>query len=84
MTVAWSTHLTSALATGAVPLDDLGATIRAAVLFELTDWQRTVRNEEVSYPINHAIIRMLDWLIQHKPEQARVVVAEIVGEASGA
>ncbi|MEU7983210.1 hypothetical protein AB0B63_32415 [Micromonospora sp. NPDC049081] len=64
-----------------VPLDDLGATIRAAVLFEFADWQRTARDEEVSYPINHAITRMLDWLIQHKPEQARAVVAEIVGEA---
>ncbi|MFF3868196.1 hypothetical protein [Micromonospora sp. NPDC001898] len=64
-----------------VPLSDLGATIRAAVLFEFADRQRTMRNEEVSYPINHAIVRMLDWLIQHKPEQARAVVAEIVGEA---
>ncbi|MFY1637108.1 hypothetical protein ACN27F_28175 [Solwaraspora sp. WMMB335] len=64
-----------------VPLGDLGATIRAAVLFELADWQRTVLNEKVSYPINHAIARMLDWLIQHEPEQARAVVAEIVGEA---
>ncbi|MBO4160093.1 helix-turn-helix transcriptional regulator [Micromonospora antibiotica] len=67
-----------------VPLDDLGATIRAAVLFEFADWQRTARDEEVSYPINHAITRMLDWLIQHKPEQARAVVAEIVGEAERA
>jgi hypothetical protein len=64
-----------------VPLGDLGMTIRAAVLFEFADWQRTMRNEKVSYPINHAITRMLDWLIQHKPEQARAAVAEIVGEA---
>lgn len=67
-----------------IPLNDLGATIRAAVLFEFADWQRTVSNEEVSYPINYAIIRTLDWLIQHKPEQARAVVAEIVGEAERA
>jgi hypothetical protein len=40
--------------------------------------------KEVSYPINHAITRMLDWLIQHQPEQARAVVAEIVGEAERA
>lgn len=64
-----------------VPLSDLGATIRAAVLYEFADWQRTYRTEEVSYPINHAIARMLDWLIQHKPELARAIVAEIVGEA---
>ena len=64
-----------------VPLGDLSATIRAAVLFEFADWQRTMRAEEVSYPINHAITRMLDWLIQNQPERARAVVAEIVGEA---
>lgn len=64
-----------------VPLSDLGATIRAAVLFEFADWQRTTRDEEISYPINRAIVRMLDWLIQHKPEQAQAVVADIVGEA---
>jgi hypothetical protein len=64
-----------------VPISDLGMTIRAAVLFELADWQRTMRDEEVSFPINHAIARTLDWLIQHKPELARAVVAEIVGEA---
>jgi len=64
-----------------IPLGDLGATIRAAVLFEFADWQRTQSTEEVSYPINHAIARMLDWLIQHKPELARAIVAEIVGEA---
>jgi hypothetical protein len=64
-----------------VPLGDLGATIRAAVLFELADWQRTMRAEEVSYPINHAIARMLDWFIQHDPERARAVVSEIAGEA---
>jgi len=64
-----------------VPAGDLGHTIRAAVLFELADWQRTQRAEKISYPINHAITRMLDWYIQHQPERARAVVAEIVGEA---
>jgi hypothetical protein len=64
-----------------VPAGDLGHTIRAAVLYELADWQRTMRAEKISYPINHAISRMLDWYIQHQPHQAQVVVAEIVGEA---
>lgn len=64
-----------------VPLGDLGTTIRAAVLFEFARWQRETRHEEISYPINHAITRMLDWLIQHEPSRARIVVAEIVGEA---
>jgi hypothetical protein len=64
-----------------VPLGDLSATIRAAVLFEFADWQRTQPEEEFSYPINHSIVRMLDWLIQHDPGRARAVVAEIVGEA---
>ncbi|RZU46526.1 hypothetical protein EV385_6600 [Krasilnikovia cinnamomea] len=64
-----------------IPLGDLGTTIHAAVLFEFADWQRTTPNEQVSYPINHAITRMLDWLIQHKPDQAQAVVAQIVGEA---
>ncbi|GIF08898.1 helix-turn-helix transcriptional regulator [Actinoplanes siamensis] len=64
-----------------VPPGDLSATIRAAVLFEFADWQRTQEAEEFSYPINHAIARMLDWLIQHQPEYARAAVAEIVGEA---
>lgn len=47
------------------------------MLFEFSDWQRTQRTEEVSYPI----ARMLDWLIQHKPELDRAAVADIVGEA---
>jgi hypothetical protein len=53
----------------------------AYFLSEFADWQRTMRAEEISYPINHAIVRMLDWLIQHQPDRARAVVAEIVGEA---
>ena len=64
-----------------IPAGDLGHTIRAAVLFELADWQRTMRAEKISYPINHAITRMLDWYIQHQPDRAQAVVAEIVGEA---
>jgi hypothetical protein len=64
-----------------VPAGDLGHTIRAAVLYEFADWQRTMRPEKISYPINHAITRMLDWYIQHQPHRAQAVVAEIVGEA---
>ncbi|NBE80177.1 hypothetical protein [Micromonospora rubida] len=45
------------------------------MLFEFAARLRTMPNEEVSYPVNHAIARMLDWLIQHKPEQAGAVVA---------
>ena len=71
----------SRAARGTDPLGDLGATIRVAVLFEFADWQRTMRPEEVSYPISHAIVRMLDWLIQHQPDRDQAVVAEIVGEA---
>jgi hypothetical protein len=59
-----------------IPLGDLATSIRAAVLHELADRQRTQRHEEVSYPINHAVARMLDWLIQHKPDRAQHVVAE--------
>jgi hypothetical protein len=64
-----------------IPAGDLGHTLRAAVLYEFADWQRTQRTEKVAYPINHAITRMLDWYIQHKPDRAKAVVAEIVGEA---
>jgi hypothetical protein len=67
-----------------VPLGDLGHTIRAAVLFEFADWQRTNAGEEIVYPINHAIARMLDWFIQHQPERARAVVAEIVARPNAA
>jgi hypothetical protein len=64
-----------------VPFTPLGATIRNAVLYEFAHWQQKMSRERISYPINHSIAQMLDWLIQHKPTLARATVAEIVGEA---
>jgi hypothetical protein len=67
-----------------VPMGDLSDTVRAAVLYELLDWQQTQGVEEgphAYYPIASQVAHMLDWLIRHQPNYAAAAVAEIVGEA---
>jgi hypothetical protein len=63
--------------------DDLGITVRAAVLGEWAAWQRTYGQEPVMYPLTPAVTRMLDWLIRHDPRMAQAHMAEIIGDAEG-
>jgi hypothetical protein len=67
-----------------IPMEDLGDTIQAAVLYELVDWQRTHGVEEgphAYYPIARQVVHILDWLIRHQPNYAGTAVNDIVGEA---
>lgn len=79
-----------------IPVDDLGPTIRQAVLDEFATGQqldrqiagRTLRvadpadrDDAVFYGIMPSIARMLDWLIRHEPRSAGHIIGEIVGEA---
>ncbi|MEU7823034.1 hypothetical protein [Catellatospora sp. NPDC049133] len=64
-----------------IPMYDLAATVRLALMWEFADHQRRLGSEVVSYSITPPAARMLDWLIRHHPDAARVAIADLVGEA---
>ena len=79
-----------------IPVDDLGPTIRQAVLDEFATGQqldrqiagKTLRlaspadhDDAVFYGIMPSIAHMLDWLIRHHPNSAGHIIGEIIGEA---
>jgi hypothetical protein len=71
-----------------VPIDDLGHTVRDAVLYRFVSWQRLTEKRPQDLdgpgaylPIGRQVAHMLDWLIRHDHGQGAHIVATIVGEA---
>lgn len=88
-TLSWDV---AASMTKLVPIYDMAATVRQAMLYEFVIGQRLHRDtsdpecaddydDYEFFGITPTVTRMLDWLVRHDPAAAGHTIEEIIGEA---